>query len=165
MLYLIGWKLFDIIYIFFGLMLLCVIFSLRWIVRRKLMKINVLKNNNSSSVLLTILLIVLLILVAMIALGIGEKAYGIYMYHEGKYETVEGQVENYEYIYENNSDTIRGICFSVSGVKFNINNGVLNAGYSYKDKIITQNSDQFKIYYVKPLYGDVSYIIRIDSIE
>ena len=52
-----------------------------------------------------------------------------YVYKNELYCSVEGEVKNFEYIYENNSHRIRGVRFEVNNILFNINKGILNAEY------------------------------------
>lgn len=164
MLYLAGWKYSDLIYIIFSICILCAVILLL-----KLKKY--IKNNGkyrskiySYYIFGAVLIFLSIILSIICVIGIGQKIYCINAYNNKNYCVVEGSVQNLEYVYENNSNKARGIRFVINETVFNINNGILNSGYSFDDGIIKENGGNYKIYYIPPNTGEeVSLILRIDS--
>lgn len=95
-----------------------------------------------------------------------ENAYCVHLYKTQKCSVIEGTVNNFQYLYANNSYIINGITFDINEQKFRIQNGIFNTGYSVDKNIITGNDNNFKIYYVD--YGDdspIRTILRIDSVN
>ena len=162
MVYLIGWDYSDYLYIFFfeGIV---IIFLFMKILKKKILQS--LNNNKVYYYSIFLLSLILTTIAMIITFGICQKIYGITMYRNNKYEVVEGIVENVDEIYANNSYIIRGVHFSINDIDFTINNGILNAGYSYGDEFIIRSNDFLKVYYIKPSSGkDASFILRIDNI-
>ena len=87
------------------------------------------------------------------------------MYHSGNYETIEGEIKNFEFIYENNTDNIKGIKFNVNGMDFRINEEMMNLGYSYVNDKKIKNNDCLKIYYIRQNGNESETILRIDDIS
>lgn len=166
MLYLVKWESFDLFYLLFALGLVIAIILFFKI--RKYIKYDkhiVFQNVLYYHILRYILLFLSVVLSIVCIMGVGEKIYILHCYENENYYTVEGSIEDLEYIYENNSSRIRGIRFKVNEILFSINNNILHSGYSLHDGIINKDGDEFKIYYI-PLYIDdeINLIVRIDAI-
>lgn len=162
MVYLIGWELVDYLYIFFFAVIITICFFIRILKKRIL---QTLADNKIYYFYMGMHLMVLVIIGIIIVFGVCQKIYGIAMYKNNKYETVEGTVENVDTIYANNSHIIRGVKFSINDIDFTINKGILNAGYSCDNEFEIMEDDFLKVYYIRPLIGeDVSFILRIDRI-
>lgn len=162
MVYLISWDYSDYLYIFFFVGIIIIFLFLRILKKKIFQSLN---NNKIYYYSIFLLSLMLTIIAMIIAFGVCQKIYGITMYRNNKYEVVEGIVENVDEIYANNSYIIRGVHFSIDDIDFTINNGILNAGYSYEDEFTIRSNDFLKVYYIKPSNGeDVSFILRIDNI-
>ena len=161
MVYLIGWEFVDCLYIFFlaGIIIIC--FFIRMLKKRI---VKPLADKKIYYLSIGMLLLALAVAGMIIAFGVCQKIYGISMYKNNKYETVEGKAENVDIIYANNSDNIIGVDFSINDVEFSINKGILNAGYSYDNEFKISENDYLKVYYIKPADGNkASFILRIDK--
>ena len=163
MLYLVGWKCSDLIYIILFMFFLCSVILLLKV--KKYMKYNgkYIVPTYSYYIFGAVLLFLSIVLSIICVIGVGQKIYGINAYNNKNYYVVEGNVQNLEYIYENNSNKVRGNRFIINETAFIINNGILNSGYSFDDGIIREGSN-YKIYYIP--YNrreEVSFILRIDA--
>ena len=97
---------------------------------------------------------------------IGENSYLVSCYKDANYSIIEGRVNNFKYIYANNSKKINGISFRIEEKEFFIHPGIFNFGYSYVDRTSFQDDDILKIYYIESnVSHEITKILQIDSIE
>lgn len=110
-----------------------------------------------------VFVIMIIMINFIIICSISEKIYFIDCYKNRKYSIVEGAVEDFEYIYDNNGRKKTGVKFKVNNVGFEINKGIINAGYSIRDNIINENGNKYRIYYIENNGNSyVDTILRID---
>jgi heme/copper-type cytochrome/quinol oxidase subunit 2 len=154
LLYLIKWDIIDYMYAIFIIgAIICLLFLY------KFKKYNSSIHSNHFLIIFNTIAISIIVMVGMVCLmGLSQKIYCIYQYSNNNYKKVSGEVANFEYIYDNNSYNVRGVRFNISGKSFYINKGILNAGYSYRDNIISKNGQKYTIYYI----DDIDTILRID---
>lgn len=165
MLYLLKWNKSDLIYVIFGIAIVCIYFILRNI--KKLLKnTNNIKNKQNSYYFAFVITLMLFVFLNLIFYGgIGKKIYYMNLYKHEDYKSVEGEIQNFEYIYANNSYNVRGRCFEVKDNQFEINKGIVDSGYSYIDNIINRDGQKFKIYFVEPRNSEkINMILRIDEL-
>lgn len=159
MIYEISWNYRDLIYIAF-LVIAAVIFFIFKMIKNKS------NGNNMQTLLIKLCLLFAISICGLSSVyGISRKIYGMYMYHSENYETIEGEIKNLEFIYENNTDNIKGIKFNVNEVNFKINEEMMNLGYSYINDKKIKNNDCLKIYYIRQNGNESETILRIDDIS
>lgn len=157
MIYQIKWNFYDYVLciIIFVLMLIGIILM------KNILKKNIDYPNNVIAIVICFLLFMGVVLIA----SFFQKIYYIYRYNHKEYSVVTGNIQDFQYIYENNGNGIRGIRFSVDKIFFEIDSGIFNAGYKYSDYAICE-SDYLKIYYIESDFNDKNTtILRIDNMN
>ena len=152
------------------LLIVLLIVFLSIVSKRRLKKYNnymVNEHTNFQKKIILFMGVLLSIILSFVNLcSIVEKIYAINCYNNKQYCVVEGEIENFKYIYANNSTNVIGIQFMVNKKNFKINKGILNVGYSVKNNIINGNGEKYKIYYLdngEKFYLDT--ILRIDELD
>lgn len=161
MIYQIEWNIYDYILcaIVLVLMLVGIIF-VKYIVKNYFGKYSIYEK-----IIIVFVVGFIFFLDVILTASLFQKMYYIYRYNHKEYSVVAGNIQDFQYIYENNGNGIRGIRFSVDKIFFEIDSGIFNAGYKYSDYAICE-SDYLKIYYIESDFNDKNTtILRIDNMN
>lgn len=161
MIYQIEWNIYDYILcaIVLVLMLVGIIF-VKYIVKNYFGKYSIYEK-----IIIVFVVGFIFFLDVILTASLFQKMYYIYRYNHKEYSVVAGNIQDFQYIYANNSYIIIGIRFSVDKIFFEINSGILDAGYKYSDYEICE-SDYLKIYYIESDFNDKNTtILRIDNMN